>query len=95
MIHLCSEAISDGNRISLFVLPNFCEVIRKTTPEDKRLTLLDIGAGPTIYSAVCFRNVVKKVYLADYLNQNLQLLNEWLEKRLDFDWTPVIERIAK
>lgn len=40
-----SEAMSQGNRISLFVLPNFAEVIRKTTPEDKRLTLLDVGAG--------------------------------------------------
>jgi hypothetical protein len=90
-----SEAMSQGNRISLFVLPNFAEVIRKTTPENKRLTLVDIGSGPTIYSALCFRNVVSKVYLADYLESNLSLLIEWLENRQNFDWIPVIRRVAK
>lgn len=87
--------MSQGNRISLFILPNFVEIIRKTVPAEQRKSMLDIGAGPTIYSAVCFRNIVEKIYLADYLDSNLNLLNEWLEKRLDFDWQPVIKRIAK
>jgi len=89
------QAMSQGNRISLFVLPNFAEVIRKTTPTDQRLSVLDVGAGPTIYSALCFRSIVSKIYLSDYLDSNLSILNGWLEKRNDFDWLPVIKTIAR
>ncbi|KAI6176540.1 hypothetical protein M3Y97_00809100 [Aphelenchoides bicaudatus] len=89
------EAMSHGNRISLFLLPNYVEVIRKTTPADKRITLLDVGSGPTIYSAICFRNIVSKIFLSDYLDSNLEIIRKWLDKKNNFDWTPVIKTIAR
>jgi predicted nicotinamide N-methyase len=68
---LISEAIDggDGVRLSLFALPLFASLIRRDTAAAAAvpLRLLDIGAGPTIYSALCFREVASEVWLSDYL----------------------------
>ncbi|CAJ0578797.1 unnamed protein product, partial [Mesorhabditis spiculigera] len=93
--YFSKEAIEDGTRISLFALPVFAQVILQTVPERERQTLLDIGAGPTVYSALCFRNVVKRVYLTDYVNKNLDILKEWLHKTNPYDWQPTIKVILR
>ncbi|KHJ99427.1 NNMT/PNMT/TEMT family protein [Oesophagostomum dentatum] len=68
------ESIEDGTRVSLFALPVFAHIIKQSMPSDRRKTLLDVGAGPTVYSALCFREVVERVYLSDYLSKNLDVL---------------------
>ncbi|VDN23499.1 unnamed protein product [Cylicostephanus goldi] len=39
--------------------------------------VLDFGAGPTIHVAASFRNTASEIYLADYLPQNREELNNF------------------
>ncbi|CAD5214682.1 unnamed protein product [Bursaphelenchus okinawaensis] len=89
------DALQDGTRLCLFALPTFAALLEKTCPPEQRLRLLDVGAGPTVYSAVCFRNVVDQVFLSDFLQQNLNHLQDWVYERRAFDWEPVIRTIAR
>ncbi|CAD5220707.1 unnamed protein product [Bursaphelenchus xylophilus] len=89
------EAIKDGTRLCLFALPTFAALLRKACPPEERLRLLDVGAGPTVYSAVCFRNVVDQIFLSDFLQQNLNHLDDWVKEKRAFDWRPVIKTIAR
>uniref|UniRef100_A0A914DM78 Uncharacterized protein n=1 Tax=Acrobeloides nanus TaxID=290746 RepID=A0A914DM78_9BILA len=57
-------------------------------------TLLDFGAGPTIHVAVCFRNLVEHIYLADYLPQNREELCRWKSCQSTFDWSSPLKMIA-
>ncbi|KAI6213307.1 hypothetical protein M3Y94_00135200 [Aphelenchoides besseyi] len=57
-------------------------------------SMLDFGAGPTIHASTCFRNRAKNIYLADYLPQNRDELQKWLDGRSTFDWTRVLRMIA-
>ncbi|RCN49450.1 NNMT/PNMT/TEMT family protein [Ancylostoma caninum] len=81
--------------MSLFALPVFAHTIQKTLPPEDRQTLLDIGAGPTVYSALCFRDVVKRVYLSDYLSKNLDILKAWRSNTSIYDWKPTIKVILR
>uniref|UniRef100_A0A0N5AVT5 Methyltransf_11 domain-containing protein n=1 Tax=Syphacia muris TaxID=451379 RepID=A0A0N5AVT5_9BILA len=93
---VCSEAIRDGVRLSLFALPNFAKKLENEMPESERQTLIDIGAGPTVYSAICFRNTVKRVILTDYLQKNLDVIQDWLdEKNNRFEWNGVIQIVSR
>uniref|UniRef100_A0A0K0E8T0 Methyltransf_11 domain-containing protein n=2 Tax=Strongyloides stercoralis TaxID=6248 RepID=A0A0K0E8T0_STRER len=90
------EAMETGTRLSLFALPMFAHIIKNSIPDsNKHCTLIDIGAGPTVYSALCFREVVKKIYLTDYVDQSLNILKSWQNKTLDFDWKYVINIIKR
>uniref|UniRef100_A0A0N5B1T2 NNMT/PNMT/TEMT family protein n=1 Tax=Strongyloides papillosus TaxID=174720 RepID=A0A0N5B1T2_STREA len=90
------EAMETGTRLSLFALPMFAHIIKNSIPDPKkRCTLIDIGAGPTVYSALCFRDVVEKIYLTDYVDQSLNILNNWKNKTSDFDWKSVIRIIKR
>ncbi|CAJ0941396.1 unnamed protein product, partial [Mesorhabditis belari] len=93
--YFSKEAIERGTRVSLFALPVFAQILLQTVPENERQSLLDIGAGPTVYSALCFRDVVKRVYLTDYVNKNLEILKEWLNKTNPYDWCPTIRVIKR
>ncbi|KAI6225292.1 putative methyltransferase B0303.2 [Aphelenchoides fujianensis] len=94
--HFYSDrAMESGTRLSLFALPNFAEHVRKMIPESERRTLLDVGSGPTVYSAICFRRIVKQIYLSDFVPSNLELLEDWVEQRRPFDWTAVSKIIGR
>lgn len=73
----------------------FAHIIAKRLPEDKRVSLIDIGAGPTVYSAISFRNVVKRVYLTDFVDKSLTMLDDWLYQRTPFSWEKAIRVIAR
>ncbi|VDM59383.1 unnamed protein product [Angiostrongylus costaricensis] len=62
---------------------------------EERETLLDIGAGPTVYSALCFRDTVTRVYLSDYMTKNLEVLKKWCENTTTHDWKPTIKVIKR
>lgn len=63
--------------------------------DDERQDMIDIGAGPTIYSAICFRNLVKRIYLTDFCRSNLKILQDWLSMTKKFDWASVMKTIAR
>lgn len=90
-----SKALDDGTRLSLFALPMFAYYIQARIPEESRQSLIDIGAGPTVYSAISFRDVVKRVYLTDYVEKSLTMLDDWLYQRTQFNWKKAIQVIAR
>ena len=63
--------------------------------DHQRRTLIDIGSGPTIYSAICFRNVVQRVFLTDYLKKNLDIVQDWLDNRSSFQWNSVVDVVER
>ncbi|VDK50264.1 unnamed protein product [Anisakis simplex] len=90
------KALSDGTRLSLFALPTFARMIECEMAEDERMSLCDIGSGPTIYSAICFRSCVKSITLTDYLAKNLDCIDEWMAGNENaFDWTPLISIVTR
>uniref|UniRef100_A0A914GSE8 Uncharacterized protein n=1 Tax=Globodera rostochiensis TaxID=31243 RepID=A0A914GSE8_GLORO len=57
-------------------------------------TMLDLGAGPTVYIPLSARNHVTSFFSADYAQVNRQRLVEWIEGRNSFDWAEICKWIA-
>ncbi|CAL2035947.1 unnamed protein product [Caenorhabditis brenneri] len=93
--YFSQDAIEDGTRISLFALPVFAQLMLQTMRPHERETLLDIGAGPTVYSALCFRDVSKKIHLSDYVDRNLDVLRKWVRREETINWVPTIKVIKR
>ncbi|GMS87304.1 hypothetical protein PENTCL1PPCAC_9479, partial [Pristionchus entomophagus] len=93
--YFSKNSIEDGTRVSLFCLPVFAQIIKQTVPKDKRLSLLDIGAGPTVYSAVCFRECIDRAYMTDFVQKNLGSLRDWTNGVSSHDWQPTIKVILR
>ncbi|KJH39757.1 NNMT/PNMT/TEMT family protein, partial [Dictyocaulus viviparus] len=56
---------------------------------------INIVSGPTVYSALCFRDTVKKIFLSDYLLKNLDALKQWCNETTSHDWKPTIRVIKR
>uniref|UniRef100_A0AC35TXT1 NNMT/PNMT/TEMT family protein n=1 Tax=Rhabditophanes sp. KR3021 TaxID=114890 RepID=A0AC35TXT1_9BILA len=90
------EAMQSGTRLSLFALPMFAHIIKDSLPDPKdRQSFIDVGSGPTVYSALCFRDVVERIYLTDYVDHSLEILDSWVNQRDDFNWESVIKIITR
>ncbi|KAM4016814.1 indolethylamine N-methyltransferase-like isoform 1-T2 [Anomaloglossus baeobatrachus] len=77
-----------------FVLRNLHETF--TTGGVKGDTLIDFGAGPTIYHLLSACEVFDKIITSDFLEQNRAALQKWLKKDPDaFDWTAAIKRVCE
>uniref|UniRef100_A0A915IJ54 Uncharacterized protein n=1 Tax=Romanomermis culicivorax TaxID=13658 RepID=A0A915IJ54_ROMCU len=80
--------------VVLTLLPN---VVRRL-PVGGRL--LDVGSGPTVHVAMCFRKTAQNIYLSDYSDDSRKELFHWLlsyrywpaEK---FDWSSITKFIAE
>lgn len=48
-----------------------------------------------MYSAICFRDAVKTVYLSDYVEKNLDRITKWQAGEGDYDWKPTVKVIAR
>uniref|UniRef100_UPI00358EA3B7 indolethylamine N-methyltransferase-like n=1 Tax=Myxine glutinosa TaxID=7769 RepID=UPI00358EA3B7 len=58
--------------------------------------LLDVGSGPTIYQVLSACENFEEIYLSDYIEQNRQQLQCWLEASPDaFDWNHIIKYVCK
>jgi hypothetical protein len=55
------KAVNCGTKVALFALPRFLKRIASCYPNERFDKLLDVGAGPTIYSALCARNYANEV----------------------------------
>lgn len=59
-------------------------------------TLIDFGAGPTIYHLLSACEVFDKIITSDFLEQNRAELQKWLKKDPNaFDWTHVIKHVCE
>ncbi|KAG8569232.1 hypothetical protein GDO81_014310 [Engystomops pustulosus] len=77
-----------------FVLRNLHETF--TTGGVRGDTLLDFGAGPTIYHLLSACEAFDKIITSDFLEQNLDALQKWLKKDPKaFDWTDIIKYVCE
>ncbi|XP_069804623.1 nicotinamide N-methyltransferase-like [Dendropsophus ebraccatus] len=76
-----------------FVLQNLHDTFTKG--EVRGETLLDFGAGPTIYHLLSACEVFDKIITSDFLEQNRAEFQKWLKKDPDaFDWTHIIKFVC-
>jgi hypothetical protein len=76
------------------IIANFLiDTVRTIGAQNK---MIDVGCGPTIHHIVPFSSYIDEIYLADYLNQNLDSIRAWKDK-LDVahDWSTFISSILK
>ncbi|CAJ0596670.1 unnamed protein product [Cylicocyclus nassatus] len=76
-------------QIVLFFLPG----ILYRLPRQIR-TVLDLGAGPTVYLPIALRNQAQEMYTSDYAPANREFLKKWIENESAFDWTNVCHWIS-
>uniref|UniRef100_A0A8C5PZ54 Nicotinamide N-methyltransferase n=1 Tax=Leptobrachium leishanense TaxID=445787 RepID=A0A8C5PZ54_9ANUR len=78
---------------TLFVLKNLHELF--SSGEVKGDTIIDIGAGPTIYHLLSACEVFKNIITSDFLEQNREQLKKWLRKDPDmFDWSKIVQTVC-
>lgn len=76
-------------QVVLQLLPNFAYRL----PKGRRL--LDVGSGPTVHVALCFREKMDEIYLSDFAQESRDEIRRWLKNDTNrFDWTPVTKFIA-
>ncbi|KHN73469.1 putative methyltransferase B0303.2 [Toxocara canis] len=76
-------------QVVLFFLPGIIYRMPSTVK-----TLLDLGAGPTVYVPIVFRNRAEHIYSSDYAEVNREAVRMWVEERCKFDWVHICEHIA-
>ncbi|XP_077106063.1 indolethylamine N-methyltransferase-like [Ranitomeya variabilis] len=77
-----------------FVLQNLYETF--TSGNVKGGTLIDFGAGPTIYHLLSACEVFDNIITSDFLEQNRTQLKKWLRKDSKaLDWTHVIKFVCE
>ncbi|GMR41105.1 hypothetical protein PMAYCL1PPCAC_11300 [Pristionchus mayeri] len=76
-------------QVVLFFLPGILYRLPKRIE-----TMLDLGAGPTVYLPIACRDRVETIFTSDYAPANRQSLQQWCEKRHSFDWTKVCTWIS-
>ncbi|CAK5010380.1 unnamed protein product [Meloidogyne enterolobii] len=76
-------------QIVLFFLPGMVCRLPKTIG-----TMLDLGAGPTIYIPLVLRNHIESIFSSDYSPQNRQRVIDWIFAKNSFDWSEICCWIA-
>lgn len=76
-------------QIVLFFLPG----ILYRLPQKVR-SVLDLGAGPTVYLPISLRDRAENIYTSDYAPANRDTLVSWIENRSDFNWDNVCSWIS-
>ena len=60
------------------------------------IKVLDYGAGPVIASTISASTKASEIVLADYCQENLDLLNKWLNCKPDmFNWSPYFSYVVQ
>ncbi|GMS87303.1 hypothetical protein PENTCL1PPCAC_9478, partial [Pristionchus entomophagus] len=76
-------------QVVLFFLPGILYRLPKRIE-----TMLDLGAGPTVYLPIATRDRVETIFTSDYAPANRTCLQQWCEKSHSFDWTKVCTWIS-
>lgn len=59
---------------------------------NRRVTILELGGGPTVYQLISAAEVAAEIHFADYLDSNLDEVRKWVRGDKDaFDWRPFIK----
>ncbi|XP_063292498.1 nicotinamide N-methyltransferase-like [Pelobates fuscus] len=76
-----------------FALKNFHDIFSSGVVKGN--TLIDIGAGPTIYHLLSACEVFPNIITSDFLEQNLAELKKWLTKESNMlNWTPCVKYVC-
>lgn len=76
-------------QIVLFFLPGLLYRLPPTLR-----TVLDLGAGPTVYLPITLRERALQIFTSDYAKVNRDVLQSWIEDRSAFDWSNVCTWIS-
>ncbi|KAK6744579.1 hypothetical protein RB195_011352 [Necator americanus] len=76
-------------QIVLFFLPGILYRLPRTVR-----TVLDLGAGPTVYLPIALRNQALQIFTSDYARINRDVLQSWIEGKSAFDWSNVCRWIS-
>uniref|UniRef100_A0A2R5LHD1 Putative nicotinamide n-methyltransferase n=1 Tax=Ornithodoros turicata TaxID=34597 RepID=A0A2R5LHD1_9ACAR len=59
-------------------------------------TILDIGCGPTVYTALVASRTFDNIVLSDFLSRNREQVEKWVKNDATaLDWSPIIEYVAR
>lgn len=79
----------EAMQVVLFFLPGIIYRL-----PSKFETLLDLGAGPTIYVPISMRHRCNEIYVSDYAKVNRDHIISWIKGKGNFDWTEVCKWIS-
>jgi len=58
--------------------------------------MIEVGCGPTIHHALPFVPYVDKIYMADFLNENLLEIKKWVSGKSNaHDWNPYVRGLSQ
>ncbi len=58
----------------------------------KNMQVLELGGGPTLYSAAMLAPYAQSIHFSDYVPASLNEVRKWLDNQADaFDWRPYIK----
>uniref|UniRef100_A0A8C4Q8B2 Nicotinamide N-methyltransferase n=1 Tax=Eptatretus burgeri TaxID=7764 RepID=A0A8C4Q8B2_EPTBU len=85
-----------SHRVGCQISLHFCVLRNEGVYGVRGQRLLDIGSGPTIYQVLSACENFEEIYLSDYIEQNRQQLQCWLDASPDaFDWNHIIKFVCK
>jgi hypothetical protein len=58
----------------------------------EKRTLIELGGGPSLFSVIPLSLIAKEIYFTDYLKYNLNIIQDWLNKKEHFLWDHFIEK---
>lgn len=80
---------------SLESLKFIVDELKKLKPKTK-ISILDFGAGPTIFTGIAAAPYASTIHLCDYLESNLIEIRKWILSEEDsFDWSHCIKHILQ
>jgi hypothetical protein len=79
------------NTYCLNFLVDSANYIWKDWNLEKR-TLIELGGGPSLFSVIPLSLIAKEIYFTDYLKYNLNIIQDWLNKKEHFLWDHFIEK---
>lgn len=82
--YYATGAVTEDERSILRFITSFLKEKKLHVAE-----MLEVGCGPTVHHAIPFVPYVDHLYMADYLESNLQEIQKWLDRQ-GHDWQPYI-----
>ncbi|GIX41149.1 MAG: hypothetical protein KatS3mg129_0882 [Leptospiraceae bacterium] len=54
--------------------------------------IIELGGGPSLFSIIPISLVAKEIHFSDFLKVNLNIIEQWINKKEYFNWDPIIEK---
>lgn len=85
--------VSDFIHVYHFLIRQLHQVF---TTEAKGKTILDVGCGPSVYTALLASRTFDDIVLSEFVPGNREQLERWIRNESNaLDWSPVVEYVAR